>query len=123
MNNERRKAITAVLEELRGDHLSVIEARHAEALEAVKKYNEAIDGFIEAAKEGIEPLIEEEQEAYDNLTEGLQQAERGEKMQEGISDLESAVSSIDELDEPDFPSEVPNDFNAFFESVEEVLNR
>lgn len=52
-----------------------------------KELRKAID-LIEQAKEIISLVAEQEQEAYDNLPEGLQEAEQGEKMYEIINDLE-----------------------------------
>ena len=52
-----------------------------------KELKKAID-LIEQAKEIISLMAEQEQEAYDNLPEGLQEAEQGEKMYEIINDLE-----------------------------------
>ena len=47
-------------------------------------------------KEGVESMIEEENEKYENMPENLQDSERGEKMYEGIENLESASSSLEE---------------------------
>lgn len=47
----------------------------------------------------IDGVLCEEQEAFDNLPESLQDCERGEAMQEAIDALESAVSSCEEVDE------------------------
>lgn len=52
-----------------------------------KELNKAID-LIEQAKEIISAVAEEEREAYDNLPEGLQESEMGEKMNEIADDLE-----------------------------------
>lgn len=52
-----------------------------------KELKKAID-LIEQAKEIISLVAEQEQEAYDNLPESLQEAEQGEKMYEIINDLE-----------------------------------
>lgn len=48
-------------------------------------------------REVLEGLQSEEQEAYDNLPESLQESERGERMSEIIGNFESALSSLDEL--------------------------
>lgn len=45
----------------------------------------------------IEELKDEEQEAYDNLPEGLQQTERGDKMQTAIETMEEAISAIGDV--------------------------
>lgn len=45
----------------------------------------------------IEELKDEEQEAYDNLPEGLQQSDRGDKMQTAIETMEEAISAIGDV--------------------------
>lgn len=47
--------------------------------------------------ERLEELRDEEQEAYDNLPEGIQDSERGENMYNAIDNIESAISSIEEI--------------------------
>lgn len=46
-------------------------------------------------KDGIEAVLEEEQEAFDNLPEGIQESERGEAMQENIDNLQTAADSLE----------------------------
>jgi hypothetical protein len=50
---------------------------------------EEIMGIIEAAKD-------EEQECYDNLSEGLQASEKGQKYEENSILLDEAFSSVDQ---------------------------
>lgn len=45
----------------------------------------------------IEALREEEQEAYDNMPEQLQDSEKGNAMYEGISSLEDISSSMESV--------------------------
>lgn len=54
-----------------------------------------IDSLTEI-KEGVESMIEEENEKYENMPENLQDSEHGEKMYEGIENLEAASSSLEE---------------------------
>lgn len=66
-----------------------------------KELSKAID-LIEQAKEIISAVAEEEREAYDNLPEGLQESEMGEKMNENADDLEyvdldEVVDTIQEI--------------------------
>ncbi len=63
MNKARRKSITAILDAIQ---------QHIIDLEAIR---------------------DEEQEAFDNLPENLQEAERGQSMQEAIDALDEAISS------------------------------
>lgn len=67
MNNTRRSQITDVMENL------------------------------SSLQTSIEELLEEEQEAFDNLPDGIQDSERGEAIQAAIDKLEEAVSNCEEL--------------------------
>lgn len=58
-----------------------------------------VQNQLEALKQDIDSILEEEQEALDNMPESLQDSERGQAMQEVIDALESAIGSFDELDE------------------------
>lgn len=68
MNNQRRKEIEAVLNELAD------------------------------LRSRIETIQSEEQDAYDNMPEGLQQSERGTKAEEACSRLDDAVTAFDDLE-------------------------
>ena len=68
MNNQRRKEIEAVLNELAD------------------------------LRSRIETIQSEEQDAYDNMPEGLQQSERGTKAEESCSRLEDALTAFDDLE-------------------------
>lgn len=56
---------------------------------------EAMDG-LNVIKEDLESILDEEQEAYDNLPESIQDSDRGEAMSDGLYNLESAISSLEE---------------------------
>lgn len=56
--------------------------------EALKLLDEA-DALAQQAFEIVEAVRDEEEEAYDNLPESLQQGERGENMQSAICSLEN----------------------------------
>lgn len=47
-------------------------------------------------RDTVDELQSEEQDKYDNLSEGIQASERGEAIQEAADNLESAVSSLEE---------------------------
>ena len=69
------------------------------AIESV--INDLIDKFEEIKAEAIDQLSEirdEEQEAYDNLPESLQDSERGENMQNCIDALEEFMSDLKYMD-------------------------
>ena len=43
-------------------------------------------------------ILDEEQEAFDNLPENFQYGERGEQMEEYISDIEEAFDNLEEAE-------------------------
>lgn len=67
MNNIRRKAIQEIMDKL------------------------------EDLKSDIESLKDEEQEAFDNLPEGIQASERGEAMESAVYNLDEAYESIESV--------------------------
>ena len=83
MNRVRRKSLKDVLGKM--DELSAV---------------------LENVKDAIQAVLVEEQEAYDNLPEGLQEAERGQQMQEYIEALEGVVDSLGDLDVEDLYSTI-----------------
>lgn len=62
--------------------------------------------LLEEAKDIISFCCDEEQDAFDNMPEGFQQGERGEKMENNICCLENAVGNVetamDEIEEAIF---------------------
>ena len=63
---------------------------------ARRKAIEEIIGKLEELKDQLEILSTEELEAYDNLPEGIQSSERGERMSEGVDDIDNATGSIED---------------------------
>lgn len=68
MNNDRRTRITDAME-----HLSL-------------------------AREILEDVRDEEQEAYDNLPENLKEGERGQKMEDALGTLDTVVSDLEDME-------------------------
>ncbi len=75
MNNQRRKDIAAIVAKLAD--LDSLKAEIYEAIEMVK---------------------DEEQEYLDNMPEGLRYSDRGYAAEEAVSNLEDALSAIDDID-------------------------
>lgn len=61
-----------------------------------RKRLDAAINLINQAREIVEDVSNEEQEGFDNLTEGLQASERGQQMEEVIGNLNDAIDNIDE---------------------------
>lgn len=62
-----------------------------------KRLAEALD-LISQAKDILEEVKGEEQDAFDNLPENFQYGERGEQMEEYISDIEEAFDNLEEAE-------------------------
>jgi hypothetical protein len=60
-----------------------------------RKELDKVFGLIEEAKSILENVAGEEQDAFDNLPEGLQQAERGQAMEEAVSALNDAEGELE----------------------------
>ena len=54
--------------------------------------------LIGEARSIIENCCEEEQDAFDNMPEGIQASERGEQMEEYISTMEDVISNIEDAE-------------------------
>ena len=68
MNDDRRKRITEAME-----HLSL-------------------------SREILEVVRDEEQEAFENLPENLQESDRGQKMEEAADALDTAISDLEDVE-------------------------
>lgn len=55
--------------------------------------------LIDRARGILEEVRDEEQESFDNLPEGLQEGEKGERMQENIDALEEFLDNLEETDD------------------------
>lgn len=55
-------------------------------------------GLVSEARSILEEALEEEQEAFDNMPESLQYSDRGATMEENIDNLETAVSTLEEVE-------------------------
>lgn len=78
MNNDRRKEISRIIEEIES---------------AVSTAKEK----LEELQSDIESIRDEESDSYENLPEGIMYSERGEAMEQAVDNLDNAASSIEEL--------------------------
>lgn len=72
MNNEQRKRVTSIIDEL-----------------------SSLRDTLSNAVSLIEEIRDEEQDKYDNMPEGLQQGSKGDDFMDKIQYLESACENID----------------------------
>ena len=64
---------------------------NSERRNGIQEIRDSLDDIISR----IEELKDEEQDALDNMPEGLQWSARDDKMQEAIGSMDNAVSSIE----------------------------
>ena len=64
---------------------------------ARRKRLENVVEVLTAQMEELEYIKDEEQEAFDNLPEGIQCSEKGETMEENIDDLDSVISDLENV--------------------------
>lgn len=76
MNNQRRKEIADLRKRMESD-FDNLKSNFADEISAIR---------------------DAEQEAFDNLPESLQMGDRGQAMEEAISNLEDAESELDNID-------------------------
>jgi hypothetical protein len=67
---------------------------------------EELDSLREQIRERLADVLDEEQEALDNLPESLQESERGEQMQEYIDAMENVTGELDLLDIEDLADQL-----------------
>ena len=76
MNKERRKAIDKLIGE-------------------IQWIENKMTALVQEMQEGVECINSDEQDAFDNMPESLQYAEKGEAAQEAIYNLEYAENEIE----------------------------
>ena len=81
MNKDRRKALNAL----------------QDRLTAVKALMQTNLDELEAIHSDLEAVRDEEQDAFDNLSENLQGSERGDTMEEAISSMDEAMGTIESI--------------------------
>lgn len=59
------------------------------------KQMEEAAALLTAAKEAIESIKEEEEEAYDNLPDSFQEGAQGDQMQENIDAMDEVIDNLD----------------------------
>jgi hypothetical protein len=81
MNKERRKTINM----------------QWHAMEELKAMHAALVAKAEEIKSELENVRDEEQEAFDNMPEGLQQSDRGQTSEQAIANLDTAINVLEEV--------------------------
>lgn len=64
---------------------------------ARRKWLQDVSAMIERAKDELEQIRDEEQEAYDNMPESLQDTDRANAMYENIDNLDTMASDLEDI--------------------------
>lgn len=72
-----------------------------------RKELEKVSYTIARLKDSMDVIAEAEQEAFDNLPEGLQDSEKGQEMEENVSEMEEIAMELDSI----------------MERVDEIINK
>lgn len=64
---------------------------------ARRKWLENVSAMIAEAKEQLEQIRDEEQEAYDNMPESLQDSDRGNQLYENVDNLDTMASDLEDI--------------------------
>lgn len=59
---------------------------------------EELESLREEIREKLAEVIEEEQDALDNMPESLQESDRGQQMQDNIDTMENVTGELDLMD-------------------------
>lgn len=102
MNNERRKRINALVNEVE-NFTNEVNELHTKVDEAITALNDKVQEMKDNIIGSIEEVRDEEQEYYDNMPESLQGGEKGEMASAAIEHLESAINDLEGLTEMDLP--------------------
>jgi len=92
MNNEGRKNISEIFEDLNLTQQTILAMGLGE-----KSRSEEVLDRIESAQDSLQEVIDEEQEKFDNMPEGLQSGGRGESMREVITTLEGVIEELNDI--------------------------
>lgn len=75
-------------------------------MKAILGQIEELASIAEEIQERVQGVLDEEEEAYGNLPEGIQDGERGQQMQEYIDTLSGVIDMIGELDTEDIYQQI-----------------
>lgn len=121
MNKQQRKEIQDIFDSIETDSAHIARLDTPEAREDYAKE-------IESCKERLESVVIDEQEKLDNMPEGLRNGSKGEDMENAISELESAVTLLEEAaaavrdDYPEGDKPATEDIEAWAEEVQSKID-
>jgi hypothetical protein len=99
MNNQQRKELASLMSWVKSSFESAMEACTAEGVSesTAKIHIQAVRESVDSLRSAVEDMASEEQDKFDNMSEGLQASSRGESIQEAIDVLDSATTDLESL--------------------------
>lgn len=79
-------------------------AKRRKNLEAIVGHLRAFQAVKEKIENALNMVMEDEQEAFGNMPESLQEAERGQAMYENIEDMQFVIDELEAIDIEDLAS-------------------
>ena len=111
MNNTRRREIKKVIKML----------NNIKDVIGISGKTKMVNELIDNCYSNLLLIQMDEQDAFDNMPEGLQCSDRGYMIEENAITLEECVSMIEDLVSEDNLNEIINTINEIVENLEEVI--
>lgn len=73
--------------------------RRKEIGRMTREFYDSLHALISSLGENLQAVLDEEQEAYDNLPEGIRESDRGDQMSDCIDHLETVIGCCEDEDE------------------------
>ena len=116
MNKQRRRAINDTI-----DHVEQLRGRMQQALDGFPL--DELKNQAAAIHEHLDGIHNEEQEAYDNMPEGLQQGEKGADSEAALSSIEAAMEAAQEFESQcDAIQDAFNEFSDLLDTINDKCN-
>lgn len=116
MNKGRRKTIGTIVLRMT-QRVSLYDCNSEDQLDP--EAYDSLSSEVVQYKADIQAVRDEEEEAYDNLPDGLRDGSRGDSMQEAMTYMDEAISKLDEIGEESTEAEI---VSALQEAGDELEN-
>ena len=117
MNTTQRKRIDAIMKEI--DNSAAARGKIDAMIEELNERLSEYRALFDSVQEDIQTLRDEEQEKYDNLSDGLQQTEGGQDMEAAIQNLDAAIDACEEIAVIEYP-EITFDVDAIITALDDA---
>lgn len=99
MNNERRKAIKAIFDQIEPAKNKATGETLSELADAIQQAIAAFNSAKADVKSSLEEIRDAEQEYLDNMPENMQQGEKFDIGTQAVSDLDEAIDMLEDTED------------------------